>query len=178
LYNLSPFVINFHKRCASHWCKGLHLGYMVEAWMLHFLWTSLDCWNDTTCSPWGTTHRILDLDTNLWNTSPYVIAWVIHLINLISCRWGMDSSFDDHWKLRITCGTIVLHDWYHCRCDTTWKNFLVWNHLLDLSIKTISWTFAIFMSTTYRISLVSWSRLHMWILDEILESRYHLKQTN
>ena len=21
LYNLSPFVINFHKRCASHWCK-------------------------------------------------------------------------------------------------------------------------------------------------------------
>ena len=26
LYNLSPFVINFHKRCASHWCKGSHWG--------------------------------------------------------------------------------------------------------------------------------------------------------
>ena len=23
-----------------------------------------------------------------------------------------------------------------CRCDTTWKNFLVWNHLLDLSTKS------------------------------------------
>jgi hypothetical protein len=65
-----------------------------------------------------------------------------------------------------------------CRCDTTWKNFLVWNHLLNLSIKTISWTFAIFMSTTYMISLVSWSRHHLWIIDEILGSRYHLKQTN
>ena len=62
------------------------------------------------------------------------------------------------------------------RCDATWKNFLVWNHLLDLSIKTISWTFDIFMSTTYRISFISWSRHHLWILDEILESRCHLKQ--
>ena len=26
LYNLSPFVINFHKRCASYWCKELHWG--------------------------------------------------------------------------------------------------------------------------------------------------------
>ena len=26
LYNLSPFVINFHKRCASYWYKGLHWG--------------------------------------------------------------------------------------------------------------------------------------------------------
>ena len=69
---------------------------------------------DTTCkTSWDTTHRIFDLDTNWWETSPYVIAWVIHLINLSSCRWGMHSSFDDHLKLRITCGTIVLHDWYH-----------------------------------------------------------------
>ena len=63
-------------------------------------------------------------------------------------------------------------------CDTILNNFLVWNHLLDLSILTISWTFAIFMSTTYRISLVGWSRHYLWILDEILESRYHLEQTN
>ena len=61
---------------------------------------------------WDTTHRIFDLDTNLWDTSPYAIAWVIHLIHLSFCRWGKHSSFDDHLKLRITCGTIVLHDWY------------------------------------------------------------------
>ena len=47
LYNLSPFVINFHKRCASYWCKGMHFG--VDGWDLNFWWTSLDCWNDTTC---------------------------------------------------------------------------------------------------------------------------------
>jgi hypothetical protein len=35
------------------------------------------------------------------------------LINLSSCRWGMHSSLDDHLKLRITCGTIFLHEWYH-----------------------------------------------------------------
>ena len=146
---------------------------MVDAWILHFLWTSLDYWNDTTCSPWDTSCRILGLDTNWWETSPYVIAWVIYLINLSSCRWGMHSSFDNHlWNHRLA--------WLipQCRCDTTWKDLLPWNHLLDLSILTISWTFAIFMSTTYRISLVSWSRHHLWILDEILESRYHLKQTN
>jgi hypothetical protein len=36
-------------------------------------------------SSWDTTHRIVELDTNWWDTSPYVIAWVIHLINLSSC---------------------------------------------------------------------------------------------
>jgi hypothetical protein len=35
------------------------------------------------------------------------------LINLSSCCWGMHSSLDDHLKLRITCGTTVLYDWYH-----------------------------------------------------------------
>jgi hypothetical protein len=29
-----------------------------------------------------------DLDTNWWGTSPYVTAWVIHLIILSSCMWG------------------------------------------------------------------------------------------
>jgi hypothetical protein len=71
------------------------------------------CWNDTPCFALGTPHKIFDLDTNWWGTSPYVIAWVIRLIILSSCRWGMHSSLDDHLKLRITCGTIVLHDWYH-----------------------------------------------------------------
>ena len=36
-----------------------------------FLWISLDCWNDTThIASWDTTHRIFDLDTNWWDTSP------------------------------------------------------------------------------------------------------------
>ena len=39
LYNLSPFVINFHKRCASHWCKDLHWGRWWRLESLHFLWT-------------------------------------------------------------------------------------------------------------------------------------------
>ena len=63
----------------------------VDGWHLNlaFLWTSLDYWNDTTCiASWDTTYRIFDLDTNWCDTSPYVIAWVIHLIILISCRWG------------------------------------------------------------------------------------------
>ena len=45
LYNLSPFVINFHKRCASHWCKMLHWGrwlrlksciFMGISWLLEW----------------------------------------------------------------------------------------------------------------------------------------------
>jgi hypothetical protein len=45
-------------------------------------------WNDTTCSPWDHSCRIFDLDTNQWGTSPCVIAWVIHLIDLSFCMWG------------------------------------------------------------------------------------------
>ena len=33
LYNFSPFVINFHKRYASYWCKGVHFG--VDGWDLN-----------------------------------------------------------------------------------------------------------------------------------------------
>ena len=103
LYNLSPFGINFHKRCDSHWCKGLLLGRWLRLVSCIFLWTPLDYWNDTTCiASWDTTHRIYDHDTNLWDTSPYVIVWVIHLINLSSYSWGMHSSFDDHlWNHRL-----------------------------------------------------------------------------
>ena len=36
LYNLSSFVINFYKRCASHWCKGLHWGRWLRLESLHF----------------------------------------------------------------------------------------------------------------------------------------------
>jgi hypothetical protein len=88
LSNLSSFVINFHKRCASHWYKGVHWGrwLTLESCIFyghHHIW-----WNDITCSPWNTSCRIFDLDTNWWGTSPYIIAWVIHSINLSSCVWG------------------------------------------------------------------------------------------
>jgi hypothetical protein len=88
----------------------------VDSWHLnlHFWWTSSHLleWHHLY-SLWDTTHKIFDLDTNWWDISPYVIAWVIHLIDLSSCWWGMHSSFDDHLKLKITCGTIILYGWYH-----------------------------------------------------------------
>ena len=46
LYNISPFVVNFHKRHASYWCKGLHWGrwLMLESCIFygHHLYSSLD----------------------------------------------------------------------------------------------------------------------------------------
>ena len=59
----------------------------VDGWYLNlaFFMDTSKYWNDTTCN---TSCRIFDLDTNWWGTSPYVIAWVIHLINLSSCLWG------------------------------------------------------------------------------------------
>jgi hypothetical protein len=59
----------------------------VDGWYLNlaFFVDTSKYWNDTTCSPWDTSCRIFDLDTNRWDTSPLVIAYVIHLINLSSC---------------------------------------------------------------------------------------------
>ena len=86
--NPSSFVINFHKRCVSLDTKGCSR----ERWLILesciFYGHYHICWNDTTCSPWDTSCRIFDLDTNWWGTSPYVITWVIHLIILSSCMWG------------------------------------------------------------------------------------------
>ena len=83
-----PLSSIFTKRCASLDTKGC---IEVDGWHLNlaFLWTSLHMleWHHLDSS-WDTTHRIFDLDTNRWGTSPYVIAWVIHLINLSSCWWG------------------------------------------------------------------------------------------
>jgi hypothetical protein len=63
----------------------------VDGWHLNlaFLWTLPNIleWYHLYCS-WDIIYRIFDLDTNRWDTSPYVIAWVIHLINLSSCLWG------------------------------------------------------------------------------------------
>jgi hypothetical protein len=83
--NFSPFVINFHKRCASYWYKGLHWGRWLTLESCFFYGHYQICWNNNTCSPWDTSCKIFDLDTNWWDTSSYVIAWVIHLINLSSC---------------------------------------------------------------------------------------------
>ena len=88
LHNLSPFAINFHKWCASYWCKGLHWDRWLTLESCIFYGHPHICWNDTTCSPWDISCRIFDLDTNKGGTSPYVIAWVIHLIYLSSCMWG------------------------------------------------------------------------------------------
>jgi hypothetical protein len=65
---------------------GWHLNLVFDG---HYqLW-----WNDTTCSHWDTSCRIFDLDTSWWDTSSYVIAWVIHLISLSSLMWtGSRSS--------------------------------------------------------------------------------------
>jgi hypothetical protein len=85
--NFSPFVINFHKRYACYWYKGWHWGRWLTLksciFYGHHLYSSLD-----------TMVRSCDLDTNWWGTSPYVIAYVIHLIISSSCIWGMHSSFD------------------------------------------------------------------------------------
>ena len=54
LYNLFPFVINFHKRCASHWCKGMHLGrwLRLESCIFygHHLIVGMTPLEDTTCN--------------------------------------------------------------------------------------------------------------------------------
>ena len=87
-FNFSLFIINFYKRCASFDTKDC-IG--VDGWHLN-----LAFFMDTTTYV-GMTPLVtleipylgsFDLDTNLWDTSPYVIAWVIQLISLSSCRWG------------------------------------------------------------------------------------------
>ena len=53
LYNLSPFGINLHKRCASHWRKGLLLGrwLRLESCIFygHHLIVGMTPLVDTTC---------------------------------------------------------------------------------------------------------------------------------
>ena len=73
LYNLSRFVINFHKRCVSYWCKGMLFG--VDGWDLHFWWTLLEYWNDTTCR-----YHLEFATCTTCILSFYV--WVIHFILL------------------------------------------------------------------------------------------------
>ena len=105
-FNFSPFVINFHKRCASYWYKGLHWGRWLTLESCIFYGQHNIWWNDTSC-------RIFDLDTNWWGTSPYVNAWVILLDKLEPLYVRGLFSLDDHLKLRITCGTTIWCARYH-----------------------------------------------------------------
>jgi hypothetical protein len=68
--NFFTFVINFHKKCAYYWYKGLHWGRWLTLESFIFYGHHHICWNDTTRSPWDTSCRIFDLDTNWWDTSP------------------------------------------------------------------------------------------------------------
>ena len=72
----------------------------LDGWYLNlaFFMDTSKYWNDTTSSPWDTSCRIFDFDTNRWGTSPYVISWVIHLINLRSCMW---RNFLHWWSLKV-----------------------------------------------------------------------------
>ena len=85
--NFSPFVINFHKRCASYWCKGLHWG----RWLTLESCIFMDITTNVGMPP------LLSLEIThvgsltlipIGGAPPYVISWVIHLINLSSCNWG------------------------------------------------------------------------------------------
>jgi hypothetical protein len=84
--NFSPFVINFHKRCSSYWYKGLHWGRWLTLESCIFYGHYQICWNDTCI-----VLEIPYIGSLTWYQSmghiPYVIAWVIHLINLSSCMW-------------------------------------------------------------------------------------------
>ena len=81
LYNLSPFVINFHKRCASHWWKGLHWGRWLTLescifYEYHLIVGMTPCVG--SC----------DLDTNCSGAPPPVSKnGSYHLIILSSCVW-------------------------------------------------------------------------------------------
>ena len=85
LYNRSPFVINFHKRCASLDTKGGTRDIWLTLESCIFYGHHHICWNDTTCIALEIPHIGSWTDTNRWGSSPYVIAWVIHLINLSTC---------------------------------------------------------------------------------------------
>jgi hypothetical protein len=85
----------------------------VDGWhlSLHFWWTPSHMleWH-RLYSFWDTTYRIFHLDTNWWDTSPYVIAWVIHLIDfeLLLVR----DAFFIWWSLKVE--------------DHLWNHHLVW----------------------------------------------------
>jgi hypothetical protein len=83
-------------------CIGVDGWYLNLAFFYghHHIW-----WNDTTYSPWDTSCRIFDLDTNRWGTSPYSMGHPLDTLELLYMREL--ASLDNHLKLRITCGTTI-----------------------------------------------------------------------
>jgi hypothetical protein len=107
----------------------------VDGWglKLAFLWTLPHIleWHHL-CSFWDTTYRIFDLDTNWWGTSPYVIAWVIHLIILSSCMWG---NLHHLWNHRLAWLIPHVGMWYHLEEFTSMAplvGFVNFDHFLNI----------------------------------------------
>jgi hypothetical protein len=111
--NFSPFVINFHKGCTSYWCKGLHWGRWLTLEYCIFDRHHRTCWNDITCMLLLRYHKGSLTLIPLGRAPPLCHSMGHSLDNLKLLCVREHSSFDDHLKLRITCGTIVLHDRYH-----------------------------------------------------------------
>jgi hypothetical protein len=112
--NFFPFVINFHKRCATYWYKGLHRGRWLTLESCIFHGHHHMCWNDTACIALETPHV-----GSFW---PWY-RLVGHLPLCHSMGHPLDklellyvrelASLDDRLKLRITCGTTIWCARYH-----------------------------------------------------------------
>ena len=111
--NFSPFVINFHKRFASFDtkdCIGVDDSHLNLAF---FYGQHHKCWNDNTCSPWDTSCRIFWPWYQLVGHLPLYHS-MGHPIDKLELLYVRElASLDDHLKLRITCGTAILYEWYH-----------------------------------------------------------------
>ena len=146
----------------------------VDGWGLNlaFFMDTFKYWNDTTCIALEIPH-IGSLTLIPIGGTPPLSTFMGHPFDKLELFVVRDAFFI-WWCLKVK--------------DHLWNHLLVWlipcvgcdtTYMIDLSIKTISWTFAIFMSTTCRISLVDWCRHYLWIsLEKLIESRFHLKQTN
>ena len=119
--NFSPFVINFYKKYVipiksldTNW-KSVHLimtndciwGRWLRLESCMFYGHNHMCWNDIICIALEIPHRIFDLDTIWWGTSPYIIAWVIHLTILL-----VRELLFSWWSLKVE--------------DHLWNHLLVW----------------------------------------------------
>ena len=112
LYNISPFVINFHKRCSSYWYKGLHWGRWLILESCTFDGHHHMCWNDTTCIALETPHV-----GSFWPWYQLVghlplSHFMGHPFDKLELLYVRELSSLDHLKLRITCETTILYDWY------------------------------------------------------------------
>ena len=84
--NFSPFVINFHKRCASYWYKWLQWGKWLILESCIFYGHHHKCWNDTTCIAIDIPHvGSLTLMPIGVGHLPLCPSMCIHLIILSSC---------------------------------------------------------------------------------------------